>query len=314
MTKSKINAAVLHVNPGNANAQTPTMTIARVLAETLELPLLHGEATVKVAANWNKRYDVLFVKPGVLRFCSYRDAVFELIGKADEIIIVDNDPMFEVDKRLVPHDCVSYWTTTPINVKDEYGQYVNWNRATWQHEARLPISLLGVEHDDALVYHGRYRPDRHSSFDRYFSRPQVKTVVRCQHKAKAEFERYHPAVICHVDKQSDILELGQYKAGLYIEDDFSHSTFTSLAQRFYEYLQVGLPIVFDAECAKTCETAGLIRYEEFTVDGTADVARFMRQNLVKVAHKQADLWYRDYKAELRSDVRAAARKHFGWKV
>jgi len=288
------------------------MTVARGAAEALGIPLLHNEETVK--QHRKTKFDVLFVKHSVLRFCNYRELIFDLHANAGVVINIENDYTFDVDPRL--HKCNknhSMWTTVPRNITGQYGCYMNWNRAAWQHDAKLPNRLLGIENCDGLVYHGGLRSDRRSSFDRYFVKPAVTTVVRCRPKSKREFEQSYPDVICFVDDMNEMLELGYYRVGLYIEDDFSHEHFTSPAQRFYECLQIGLPMAVDSECLNTFKEADLTLRDEFLTSSSVDVKQFLKRR-DKIQAAQRRLWYRDYKAELRSDVRAAARKHFGWKV
>lgn len=310
---NKVNAAVLHVNPGNYRAPTPTMTIARVLAETLNIPLVHDEQTIRRAVK--DGVEVLFVKPGVLRFVAYRELVYELVGRAEVLVLVDNDALFDVDKRHNPDGDASWWSATPTRTAGQYGEYINWNRAAWKHHAVLPLALMNVPDSDSVVYHGRLRPDRADSFTRYFTAPKFKTVMWVLPKDRKTVEVMFPNIKVHVSKQSDILELGCYYAGLYIEDEFSHVTYTSPAQRFYECLQVGLPILIDSKCLGTFAKAGIKNAAEFAVERPADFVPRMREQTRKLMQKeQHRLWYCNYGEALKSDIRAAAKKHFNWEV
>jgi hypothetical protein len=131
--------------------------------------------------------------------------------------------------------------------------YVNWNALTVQVRQFVPLEERSCA--DWLVYYGAFRKDRERYFDRYFNAPYIDSLFSCP-TAKAR-ERYTNSLVHH---ETRIVELYAYLTnfglGLYLEDRLSHQSYHSPANRFYEMLSAGLPIVFQPECRRTFDKAG----------------------------------------------------------
>lgn len=168
-------------------------------------------------------------------------------------------------------EAVHFWTTVknmsvPSSgrvesgfVFGEYSRYVNWNCLTF--DPTEPVPFEEREFPDTMIYYGSYRNastgrmTREPYFIRYFAEPSVSTVISSPSKKFREnFD--HPKIV-HIDKLPDLQkDLAQFGLGLYIEDRKSHDEFHSPANRFYEMLSAGLPMVFQPESMGMLKRAG----------------------------------------------------------
>jgi hypothetical protein len=87
--------------------------------------------------------------------------------------------------------------------------------------------------------------------------------------------------------------LGTHGLGLYIEDRKSSEEFHSPANRFYEMLSAGLPMVFMPESGSMMRKAGF-NPEPYSVSNQRDVKRMMAQR-EDIGKKQREEWVLDPK-------------------
>src|SRR4051812_26261823 len=80
-----VRAAVLHVNTAAYLSTSPTMRIARFVAEELGVPLVHDLATARRQLRQGK-LDVLFVKYGLFKFSQHREEALKLHRRAGMIV------------------------------------------------------------------------------------------------------------------------------------------------------------------------------------------------------------------------------------
>lgn len=302
--------AVLHVNSAGAGATSPTMRIARFAAEHLGVPLIHDVATAEKYRN--TKFDVLFAKYGVLKFSNHRDDALRIYGNAGRIINLENDYSFKPDSRFrkLHEDRYTVWGTVPANVKQYGGAYVNWNVLTWLYPrpwaagvAAAPASPTGGT-APPLLYYGAFRPDRLPSFHKFLKprKPYARIVgARSTHIKK--FQALSEDIrILNFRKPEELAALGA--VSIYIEDDTSHDLYCSLANRFFECLQLGIPQLLDAAGEKTYKAAKLPGYEEFMVGNDFDVKAILDQKLIygKLRALQMKYWYRNFDDLLRKQL------------
>lgn len=293
-TKLPFKAAVLHINSAAAEATSPTMRIARYTATRLGIPLIHSLETA--AQHANTKFDVLFVKLGVLKFSNHRDDALKIYGNAKRVINLENDYSFKPDPRLrklQPEWQV--WGTVPDNVKVHGGSYVNWNVLTWLYPRPWADRLKGYKAEpNRLLYYGAYRPDRVESFKRWFVDTPCEVVIGARSTHIKKFQALSPTLKLVNFRTPN--ELAKLRAtALYLEDDTSHDLYCSLANRFFECLQLGIPMVLDAAGHKTYEAAKLPNWQKFSVPDKL-YAHYspMLKNPVATAIEQRELWYRDF--------------------
>ncbi len=254
-----------------------SVRIARFITNTLGLPIVWDES---IAA---EKLDALIIVNGAYAFSG--NSILEALGRAIEdagvVIWIQNDytviPPKDVAGAESPfrrafrnrHErtkkpSVSFWTTVEVmsrpdstapsgHLCGEHSCYVNWNALTLDLDAPPPKPWADRACPGSMLYYGSFRKDREREFDRYFSAPGVPTVFSCPTR-KAE-ERY--PLLTHETKLVDLRSyLSEFGLGLYLEDKKSHVEFHSPANRHYEMLSAGLPMVFQPESMKMMRKAG----------------------------------------------------------
>jgi len=296
-----MSAAVMHVNSSTRASTSPTMRIARFVADELGVPLIHDPATARQHAA--KKFDVLFVKYGMLKFSNHRDEALQIHEQARYVVNLENDYTFVPDKRFHPAD--ETWSTV-----EGRAHLVNWNVLT-----RLPPEMwryarpLTEPTRRGLIYYGAHREDRILSFRRYFTDPPYPLTIST-YRGQKKFQAYGKNVQV-VSAFRDPDAQNQWQATLYIEDETSHDLYCSPATRFYECVMAGLAQLIDREAAGTLEKAGVPGVDAFVVESKADVRR-MLPKWREIRDQQLELWYTDYATQLRDQLWEAAR-HLGFR-
>ncbi len=205
-----------------------------------------------------------------------------------------------------------FWST----IKSDAGQrklhpssYVNWNMLTMRYDI-IPMDRKKAGRD--LFYYGSYRPNRRAAFERYLVNSEVPVTIAARSKAAVQFRELYDGVPSNVSIVDAIPEatlfedISRHGLGLYIEDERSHIEFHSPANRFYEMLSAGLPMVFQPECVEMLRQADLDVTPYVIEDGGKAMVRAMRDRF-DIAKEQKRRW-RDttrFDLELRRQVKAA---------
>lgn len=189
---------------------------------------------------------------------------------------------FDAGKRPI-----DYWTTVePMSrpgraasghIVGPGSKYVNWNCLTFDQPMSAPRAFTDRPFGAHLLYYGSYRKDREAYFRRYLSVPYVPTMISCPTQ-KFFVEGYVDEKISHYDRVTDNLHsfLGLFGLGLYLEDKKSHTEYHSPANRFYEMLSAGLPMVFQPEAAKQLMKAEL-DIDDFVVWNAGEIPKMMEK-------------------------------------
>jgi hypothetical protein len=289
-----------------------SVRIAKFISKTLGIPMFFDEQ-IK-----SQRWDVLILVNGAFAYCSSRDDVAVAVRKAKRIIWVQNDyaiyapipdgeaestfrKAFRIrrDKGLPDMD---HWTTVKAKAKmTEWSRYMNWNQLT---ALKRPLDYTDDRKD--LFYYGAFRSGRAKTFDRYFKPRKMDITISSASKKFAE--RYdHARIWSAIERSSFYDELNSHGLGLYIEDPRSHREFHSPANRFYEMLSAGLPMVFEPDAHDMLEKAGY--------DITPYIAEHQRAASVFLRHRrtiqreQRKLWWDDFRELLTQSLRRAFRRY-----
>lgn len=306
------SAVFTFVKP-SPNSVIASVRIAKFIGKTLDIPMLWDDR-VK-----DERWDVLFLVNGAFSYCSHRDDVAVAVRRARRIIWVQNDyaiyapipdgeaestfrKAFRIrrDKGLPDMD---HWTT----VKEKshmtgYSRYLNWNALT---ALRRPMDVCRTAADD-LFYYGAFRTSRGPSFDRYFKRHKMPIALSSASKKFAE--RYpHARIISAIPRGEFYDELNGHGLGLYIEDPRSHREFHSPANRFYEMLSAGLPMVFEPD-AITMLGKAKIDVTDFTVANQKECRSALRHRR-DIQRTQRKRWWDDFRGNLTDSLRRAFRRY-----
>jgi hypothetical protein len=199
------------------------------------------------------------------------------------------------------------WGTVPDNCKATGGAYVNWNVLTWLYPRPWADRLKAYRPvPNRLLYYGAFRPDRLESFKYWLSDPAYEVVVGARSTHRAKFSALGDHIKVENFRTPDALAQLRGTA-IYLEDKTSHDLYCSLANRFYECLQLGIPMVFDAKCFKTLEAAALLpKAHEFIVQNTSELEHLLEEP-DKIAAKQRRLWYEDFDAVLAQQFAQAVK-------
>jgi hypothetical protein len=290
-----MKVAVLHVNSSSYESTSPTMRIARYVAKQFNVPLIHDVTTAQ--AHVNTRFDVLFVKYGLLKFSNHRDEAVLIHEQAKRVINLENDYTFVPDKRFRKAD--ETWSTVEGKT-----HLINWNVLT-----RHPIGAWRKPRpfqepiNKGLIYYGAHRADRIPSFKRYFSNPKYPLTVSTFRGGQA-FRDYGVQDVIGAFRHPDAQ--AQWESTIYIEDETSHGTYTSPATRFYECVMCGLAQFIDAASVNTLTKSGIDVLDKFVVQNNKELLSKM-QDWRNVRTIQRELWFQDYGRILNQQFDAAVK-------
>ncbi len=242
---------------------------------------------------FQRKYDVIMI--------SYSSPYHRIHGLQQLLELNKETPWGWItnEYNLVPHNThrdifkthssfvIAGYEKDAVNHKCFRRQYnLNINCLLYQKFTAYPKEL-------DYIYYGSWRPDRESSFRKYLQAGVYLSTSSKNHKKYRDIgcnarplDRFGwrtPALL-------------RFRYSLYIEDDFSHSKFTNLANRFYESIGCGCVLLFDQACKLTLERSGLKGWEEFIVKDYDDMQRFTASDYALHREKQA-VWEDDIKQQ-----------------
>lgn len=253
----------------HASTMIASVRIARFVSERLGVPITVDDSVA------DGSLDALVIVNGAYAFCDVLEPLGQAIFAADKVVWIQNDytiippkPTSDatspfrkafVDRRQRGKQDTIFWSTCHDWAALPGGRYVNWNCLTFDQsrtDEQIKASRKRATAD--LFYYGSWRAasgksSRERYFDRYFKSPAVETVVSTPAK---QFARYDKITVTDKITENFSATLSSHGMGLYIEDRLSHENFHSPANRFYEMLSAGLPILFQPECGAMMRRAG----------------------------------------------------------
>jgi hypothetical protein len=302
-----MNAKIFSFVKVQDSSMIASVRIARFVGDTLSLPICWDESIQ------DEPLDVLVIVNGAYAFSgsSLLEALGRAIREAKRVVWIQNDYTIIPPKDLSGAESpfrkafrdryeaksarVDYWTTCEVMSVPGVSQsghfigadsfYINWNCLTTEIRPVKPFADRVL--DGMLLYYGSYRKERVPYFHRYFTNPSVDILLSSPTK-KFE-ENFSRPRITHETKLAELYAfLGECGLGLYLEDKKSHTEFHSPANRFYEMLSAGLPIVFQPEAIRMMKKAGY-DIEDWMVWDAAGVATKMEMRAQIVA-QQREKW------------------------
>lgn len=276
------NDFVVHMTKVVAGSTVASGRIATFISTTLDLPLIDTEAK----AQGLKEIDTLIIVNGPMAFCDFLPELGRLVSIAHKVVWVQNDYTIAppkasgdaespfrkafADKKLRP----IYWTTVSDNVQGGDDTYVNWNALTWD------VRPMQVPEVQGLFYYGAFREHRVKSFEKFFSTEYYDVHISTTGQRATKFKSIAPNVNIVAPSKDIISDIGKYQASIYIEDDKSHHQFHSLANRFYECVSSGGPLLVDANCVGVFAGAGVQLKPDWIVRDAKDVYEALTQSIV----------------------------------
>lgn len=333
MTKNIIFSFV----PLSDNSMVASVRIGKYLQKHLKM-----DATWKADIGDMTSLDTLVIVNGAYGFSKVLEPLSRAILGAKQIIWAQNDytivpPSTDgtaespfrkafVTRKQNGQAPTIFWSTCHKWSKLPGSHYVNWNQLTFDPEYdEAVIRKRRKKATETLYYYGSFRSHagmrknsrgvltpfvgkngRDRAFERYFAAPFVKTVVSSPAK---QFAEKFPNILTVEPVRSDFFEVtGSHGLGLYIEDVKSSEEFHSPANRFYEMLSSGLPMVFQPESRTQLMKAGF-DVSDFIVPKAQDIKKLMpdREEIGKEQRKRwagPDGYYAD---KLKSELKAARK-------
>ena len=266
------------------NSMVASVRIAKWLQKKLDVPLYWDESIGE-----HRDLDVLIIINGAYSFSKALEPLSHAIYGAKTVVWLQQDysivpPInngqaespfrraFVRRKEDGKSDTV-YWSTCEKWASRRDSHYVNWNQLTFDdaYDERVIANRRRMA-TDVLFYYGSFRKDRASLFDRYLAAPFVRTVVS---SPVEKFKEAYPSIVTTGPVIGDFFGvLGSYGLGLYVEDRKSSREYHSPANRFYEMLSAGLPMVFQPECGTMLRKAGF-NPEPYYVHKASDIKKMM---------------------------------------
>lgn len=318
---NKAYDVVVHASSiAQGKTSVASANIAKWLAEYLDIELVSRGGRFKHA-----RYSTIFYVNSMGAFAEpeLRTELAFMVKHCDTMVWIQNDyhiqPISQVQKVLRErgwaHNCPFRdlhnpvtWTTTPDQITPgSRSTYVNWNQLTWCPTPRTRIITAGRRKTkNALFYFGACRPGRTEYFKKYFVDPPYDAEIMSTTTEK--YRELGVTVPLLNGRNTNIISIASgYRAALYIEDEYSHTTYCSLANRFYEYLSAGVAILFDVSCINTLEKAGLKSWENYIVEKPEDIPAKLRM-AKSIALRQQTYWTKPFIKLLCKQVDAARKK------
>lgn len=278
-----MKAAIFSFVKVSPKSMVASVRVAQYVQRLLGVPLI-DDGTIAQA-----KPRLLIIINGAFAFCSCLEELGTAVQAARKVVWIQQDytivPPINDGSATSPFrraftlrrerglDHLHLWTTVPEKIAPgTLGTYCNWNCLTLDTADDWIVAKRRAQAGNDLYYYGSYRAGRVKDFDRFFIDPKLETHISSPSKKFAE--RY-PQCGHHGKIEGDFYaQLGLHGMGLYIEDRWSHKHYCSPANRFYEMLSAGLPMLFQPECASMLRRAG---YDPapYTADGARKVPALM---------------------------------------
>lgn len=308
--------------PANADSGVVAgARIARWLAKTLRNVIFVDAKNVREVAKTLPASYVLYIVNVPKPMVGHVEAAEVLIEQADKLVWIQNDYAIQTPTPTTNGQSIFtraftkrtkfkrghgmwVWTTCEDRVRHipSMARYVNWNCIAIE-----PTLEIVKPENPKFVYWGAYRPGRLESFRRYFGTGEDHIDYEQEVEELAEMwtisatpngaDKFlastsltqhnfvRPIVVPH--------DLQKYAGAVYIEDDMSHRRYHSPANRFYEALAAGIPLLIDHLAAGTIKKAGYEVPDAYVSRTFGDVQTFMANSPAvrrKIALKQREIW------------------------
>jgi hypothetical protein len=322
--KSKIKGVVFSFLALHEGSVIPSVRIARRVAERLKLPLQDQRNFDPSVVN---KDGVLVLVNGAYAFCKVLQELGDVIKRARRIVWIQQDysivpPIPDgdaqspfrrafVERRNAGSPDMDFWTTCKnFSDKTPASHYVNWNAMAWDPLPEATRHNYRKKAGEDLFYYGSYRVGRERYFDRYFRMEGVPVTISSPglgDQPNKKFAQRYPGSR-HLPKIEGVLsqELAKHGMGLYVEDQRSHREFHSPANRFYEMLGAGLPIVFQPEAVNMMGRAGLDVEPWCAMTGQR--VREMMKRREEIGQEQRKALTRDFRSDLETEIDEAVNK------
>lgn len=278
----------------SSNRYAATKVIAKYLYEHL-----------KIGGLWLDSFgeevpDTFIIVNGVPTFSNKElfNTIGDVMGRCRRLIWVQNDYKVKVPKFSVRAES-PYRSVVRTRADRGLAPMEVWSTVMAGGNTYFNMNLLNFAYTFApkeqrmfsnrVLYYGSMRENRVVYFDRYFiGLGYPLTISGPNYKF---YDRYASKYIVHnVQKEMDVhAYVSEFGMGLYLEDTVSHTEYHSPANRFYEMLSVGVPMVFQPESVPQMKFAGFDVTPYVVKD--ADAVRDMLPHASDIQKRQRAEWW-----------------------
>ena len=304
---------VFHLTKCSETSMVASARIARFIAGTLGIPLVHTVDQLQWASETSAEFGlgkfILVNSPTGFADAAMREHCAIFAHLAEDAIFVQNDY-----KMRPPSQCKSVplkmygshkgessnyygmrlWSTVPDIQGPNRVSYINWNTLTFSPpEKPVPFD----DRIEGLVYWGALRKGREERLANLLNDLGDSVIISTAPQSIKKFEPYLPNARYMKPFKNLNSDLTNFKTTLYTQDEASDTLYCSPANRFYEAVAAGVAIIIDSKCVNTFEEAGLVGYEGFIARDSFDVED-MLDDAEAIAKQQRQLWFKPYKDAL----------------
>lgn len=217
--------------------------------------------------NFIKKYDVI-IKSYTSFYENYKDIIRILLAnKNSKIFYLTNEYKIlnscgTLERKILREAGINYSIIANFNLPTKKVSYcVNLNCLFFKQKQPQKKRFN-------ICYYGTFRENRAKYFKKYFNNDNfiLSTSPKNFKKFKSIGCKFKPCQKFVWNKNKDTL--GLFKYSLYIEDEFTHTTYNHLADRFYEALSNDTIILFDKSCLNTLQKSEIknLNYQKFVID------------------------------------------------
>ena len=308
---TNINGLVLNAMLGTPDtSRVSSMKIAVFIRDFLKIPLLTGKSKILKP----KKVDFLFIINSSLSFTTqeFRDFIPAQIKKSKIVIYIQNDYLLVPRKfwREFNSRPFIFWSSIKRKVVNKDDKFMNFNVITYKPQKRIaPIK-------DVLFYYGSCRPNRIDDMRKYLNSKRYKVNISAS--SGVALKRYNilcPNADCYHDKSESIVDqIQKHKASIYMIDKTTARNLEMPANRFYECLSAGVPILFDSKAELMMKKAGY-NVTPYIVNSDKDV-KILMKSYKNIAQNQLK-WRKDFinnlKVEIKKNLQHLKNKYLGEK-
>ncbi|MCK5266999.1 MAG: hypothetical protein KAR07_02420 [Spirochaetes bacterium] len=169
-----------------------------------------------------------------------------------------------------------FYSQREFSVIKNFEHTIKNKKCTSQHFININSLLAQKQRPETdkkygCVYYGRWRPDRLKYYQQYMG----SNVYLSTHSKNIKMFHHNgcnPKLIQPMSWTPYRETLNLFKSSLYIEDEFTHTHYNCLANRYYEAIMCGVVPLFDESCRNTVKQSGIIDTEWHFVKSGKDIA------------------------------------------
>lgn len=247
---------------GNARPRfnMPPAEIGHIVADIAGIPVIDDTNYLNVEAPT----DTMFLVSGFAGFCKVRDRLGEFASTCRRLVYLCNDytapPPSQVNKVVRERDDIHLELWAQMDEGGMKGRTTDrylLRRVEWTWLRDRPIRRVQDPIYPGLFYYGSLRPGRMKTFERYLG-TDVEGPLWVSTTSRSESKWWDfNGRIRTVEPLERFEDFQSFERTIYITDDASLGHNHGIANRFFEAMSAGLPIVADPRTRELFEFYGI---------------------------------------------------------